>query len=290
MTFTLTKPARPALVFSAVALAAALAGCAAPGAMPTGPAPATDAGTSQGTRAPLITVPPTSIGNWIDLGEFNAPWLAGDSPVPVTGPNAPTRVAGWRREDGRWLAIVLVQTAPANGPQCPLANNQEVVAGGDDGHCLRMRRNADYDGWMARQNSVLHQWLAARGWSALPRSWSWMKRSAIGSICASCAIASPKDSCSCCVLQPGTRWSYSVGLDLLGRVIEVASGQAFEAFLQTRLFDPLGMTSTTYPDDDLMPEGALHGYMLDAGEYTDISTHSEGEGRDRRLIISQKSS
>lgn len=171
MTFTLTKPARPALVFSAVALAAALAGCAAPGAMPTGPAPATDAGTSQGTRAPLITVPPTSIGTWIDLGEFNAPWLAGDSPVPVTGPNAPTRVAGWRREDGRWLAIVLVQTAPANGPQCPLANNQEVVAGGDDGHCLRMRRNADYDGWMARQNSVLHQWLAARGWSALPRSW-----------------------------------------------------------------------------------------------------------------------
>ena len=48
------------------------------------------------------------------------------------------------------------------------------------------------------------------------------------------------------VLQPGTKWSYSVSLDLLGRVIEVASGQAFDAFLQARLFDPLGMRSTFF--------------------------------------------
>ncbi len=48
------------------------------------------------------------------------------------------------------------------------------------------------------------------------------------------------------VVQPGTRWLYSVGLDLLGRVIEVASGQSFDAFLQQRLFDPAGMTSTFF--------------------------------------------
>ena len=48
------------------------------------------------------------------------------------------------------------------------------------------------------------------------------------------------------VYQPGTRWSYSVGLDLLGRVIEVVSGQPFDAFLQERFFDPLGMTSTYF--------------------------------------------
>jgi CubicO group peptidase (beta-lactamase class C family) len=48
------------------------------------------------------------------------------------------------------------------------------------------------------------------------------------------------------VYQPGTRWSYSVGLDLLGRVIEVASGQTFDAFLQSRIFDPLGMASTGF--------------------------------------------
>lgn len=46
------------------------------------------------------------------------------------------------------------------------------------------------------------------------------------------------------IADPGTEWSYSIGLDLLPRVIEVASGMSFEDFLQTRMFGPLGMTST----------------------------------------------
>ncbi len=46
------------------------------------------------------------------------------------------------------------------------------------------------------------------------------------------------------IADPGVRWSYSVSLDLLGRVIEVASGMSFDAFVQKRIFDPLGMTST----------------------------------------------
>jgi len=48
------------------------------------------------------------------------------------------------------------------------------------------------------------------------------------------------------VAQPGTRWSYSVALDLLGRVIEVVSGRPFDAFLKERIFDPAGMTSTFF--------------------------------------------
>jgi CubicO group peptidase (beta-lactamase class C family) len=48
------------------------------------------------------------------------------------------------------------------------------------------------------------------------------------------------------VAQPGTKWSYSIGLDVLGRVIEVASGMPFDRFLQTRFFAPLGMKSTFF--------------------------------------------
>ncbi|GGD95330.1 serine hydrolase [Tsuneonella deserti] len=48
------------------------------------------------------------------------------------------------------------------------------------------------------------------------------------------------------VAQPGTRWSYSVALDLMGRVIEVASGQPFDAFLKQRIFEPTGMGSTFF--------------------------------------------
>lgn len=46
------------------------------------------------------------------------------------------------------------------------------------------------------------------------------------------------------IAEPGTKWSYSIGLDVLARVVEVASRQEFEAFVQTRIFTPLGMTST----------------------------------------------
>ena len=48
------------------------------------------------------------------------------------------------------------------------------------------------------------------------------------------------------VYEPGTTWSYSVGLDLLGRVIEVASGLQFDQFLAKRMFEPLGMASTWF--------------------------------------------
>lgn len=46
------------------------------------------------------------------------------------------------------------------------------------------------------------------------------------------------------IADPGTKWSYSIGLDVLARVVEVAGGMPFERFVQTRLFDPLGMTSS----------------------------------------------
>jgi CubicO group peptidase (beta-lactamase class C family) len=48
------------------------------------------------------------------------------------------------------------------------------------------------------------------------------------------------------IYEPGSQWSYSISLDLLGRVIEVAARQPFDAFLKARLFDPLGMTSTSF--------------------------------------------
>jgi CubicO group peptidase (beta-lactamase class C family) len=52
--------------------------------------------------------------------------------------------------------------------------------------------------------------------------------------------------------QPGTAWKYSAlsGIDTLGRIVEVASGQTFDQFLKQRVFDPLGMKDTSfYPDE-----------------------------------------
>jgi CubicO group peptidase (beta-lactamase class C family) len=51
--------------------------------------------------------------------------------------------------------------------------------------------------------------------------------------------------------EPGEKWKYTQsGINLAGRIVEVVSGQTFDAFLQQRLFDPLGMKDTTfYPTD-----------------------------------------
>ena len=48
--------------------------------------------------------------------------------------------------------------------------------------------------------------------------------------------------------QPGSRWSYSAvgGFDVLSRIVEVVSGQTFQAFLNERIFGPLGMRDTTF--------------------------------------------
>ena len=46
--------------------------------------------------------------------------------------------------------------------------------------------------------------------------------------------------------QPGKRWMYSTGSDVLGVLIARASGQPFEAFLRERIFDPLGMKDTGF--------------------------------------------
>ena len=47
--------------------------------------------------------------------------------------------------------------------------------------------------------------------------------------------------------EPGTQWKYcQSGINLAGRIVEVVSGLSFNAFLQQRLFDPLGMTDTTF--------------------------------------------
>src|ERR1700737_4830354 len=67
--------------------------------------------------------------------------------------------------------------------------------------------------------------------------------------------------------QPGSRWSYSTaGLDIIGRVVEVASRTAFEEFLQRRGLDPLGMKDTSFWISKEQLARWAHSYQWVAGE------------------------
>jgi CubicO group peptidase (beta-lactamase class C family) len=46
--------------------------------------------------------------------------------------------------------------------------------------------------------------------------------------------------------QPGTAWRYSTATDVLGRLVEVVSGQTLDVFLKERIFEPLGMPDTGF--------------------------------------------
>ena len=60
--------------------------------------------------------------------------------------------------------------------------------------------------------------------------------------------------------EPGTKWQYSVGLDVIGRIVEVVSGMTLDKYFATRIFAPLGMTDTNFsiPDSELSRFPALY--------------------------------
>ncbi len=62
------------------------------------------------------------------------------------------------------------------------------------------------------------------------------------------------DLAGCCDLwaaqpllfEPGTEWNYGVSTDVLGRLVEVVSGQSLDSFFRERIFEPLGMVDTAF--------------------------------------------
>ena len=67
--------------------------------------------------------------------------------------------------------------------------------------------------------------------------------------------------------QPGTKWHYSISADVLGRLIEIVSGQSFDAFLAERIFQPLGMEDTAFyvPADKIDRFSGMYGPSPDGG-------------------------
>jgi CubicO group peptidase (beta-lactamase class C family) len=69
------------------------------------------------------------------------------------------------------------------------------------------------------------------------------------------------------LFNPGERWEYSLGVDVLGRLVEVVSGKPFDEFLRTRIFLPLGMKDTYFfpPDNKLDRLVTAYTYYADKG-------------------------
>jgi CubicO group peptidase (beta-lactamase class C family) len=76
------------------------------------------------------------------------------------------------------------------------------------------------------------------------------------------------DLAACCdiwaglplLFQPGSEWNYSVATDVLGRMVELASGMSLDDFFAERIFTPLGMRNTTFwvQESDRLDVAALY--------------------------------
>jgi CubicO group peptidase (beta-lactamase class C family) len=79
--------------------------------------------------------------------------------------------------------------------------------------------------------------------SGLPSSASTEKRSEPKTL----AELVTQGAKSVLLFEPGTEWNYSnIGIDILGRLVEVISGKPFDTFLRDRIFSPLGMVDTYF--------------------------------------------
>jgi CubicO group peptidase (beta-lactamase class C family) len=87
--------------------------------------------------------------------------------------------------------------------------------------------------------------------------------------------------------DPGTRYLYSESTTVLGRLVEVVSGMSFDAFLESRVLGPLGMTDTRFwveaADQDRLATvyahaegGGLRPYEIEAIPFTERPTLLEG--------------
>ena len=75
--------------------------------------------------------------------------------------------------------------------------------------------------------------------------------------------------------QPGSAFRYSLATDILGCVVQIASGKTFGAFLQERIFDPLGMVDTFFavPEAKLNRFSSVYGPGVDSKLKASDSTH-----------------
>lgn len=84
--------------------------------------------------------------------------------------------------------------------------------------------------------------------------------------------------------EPGAQWKYcQSGINLAGRIVEVVSGQSFDAFLQQRVFDPLGMANTTFYTTEAQRARLATAYAKnkDTGALEPVAPRAEFGSRNR---------
>jgi CubicO group peptidase (beta-lactamase class C family) len=72
--------------------------------------------------------------------------------------------------------------------------------------------------------------------------------------------------------QPGTRWKYSLSIDVIGHIVELISGQSLDRFFEEQIFTPLGMRDTAFsvPTEKMARLARVYGHVGDSTQLEHI--------------------
>ncbi|MEM7376170.1 MAG: serine hydrolase domain-containing protein [Pseudomonadota bacterium] len=88
------------------------------------------------------------------------------------------------------------------------------------------------------------------------------------------------------LFQPGAEWNYSVATDVLGRVVELVSGETLDRFFHTRIFAPLGMRDTGFqPGEAQLPRLAAL-YQPNADRTAERATWADARAHETPRLLS----
>jgi CubicO group peptidase (beta-lactamase class C family) len=73
------------------------------------------------------------------------------------------------------------------------------------------------------------------------------------------------------LFEPGAEWNYSVSTDVVGRIVEIVSGQSLDEFFAQRIFSPLGMNDTGFTVSDAERARMTALYMHDPATATAVA-------------------
>lgn len=86
------------------------------------------------------------------------------------------------------------------------------------------------------------------------------------------------------LFQPGSAWNYSVAVDVLGRLIEIWSGQPLDAFFRERILDPLGMSDTEWWCPEEKQDRLAMLYRPQDGDSVTLDAAAKGATRPPQLF------
>ncbi|MGE3073464.1 MAG: serine hydrolase domain-containing protein [Dehalococcoidia bacterium] len=78
--------------------------------------------------------------------------------------------------------------------------------------------------------------------------------------------------------SPGSAWNYSVGIDICGYLVEVISGQRFDDYLRTNIFEPLGMEDTAFHVPAAKQSRFAANYSVNPGGALSLTTVDASKG------------